>query len=231
MPNAFFVERVEEKRLIFDEIEAHHMKVVRVKPGDELVATDGKGTLYEFVLQELSKNYSVGRMLSKKVFHHDDRTIIVSVASMKWPRLRLILEKSTELGADRIEIFNCERTVARVDQRKVEKFRRIVKEAAKQSVNPFLPEVVIHEKLPRFNSDDLNIFLDFKKESISTLQEKIRGSNVVRIIVGPEGGFTKEEIREMQQDSISVSLGSRILRTETAVIASLSFVNFSIGRM
>lgn len=106
-----------------------------------------------------------------------------------------------------------------------------MKEAAKQSTNPFLPEVVIYKKLPRFNSGDLNIFLDFNKESISTLQERIRGSDVVRVIVGPEGGFAKEEIYEIRQNTISVSLGSRILRTETAVIASLSFINFSVGRM
>jgi len=228
LPNAFFVSP-EGDRVVLDFGEAKHLKVTRARSGDELTGIDGKGTIYRFVLEELGKSDASGRIISRKYMEQDGKKIIVAVAATKWPRLHILIEKATELGADRIEVFNSQRSVSRLDESKTAKLESVAKESAKQSVNPRIPEIAVLDRLS-FDASR-NLLLDFKGKQINELEKALACERELRLIIGPEGGFSQEEIKGMSGYCTSFSLGSRTLRVETSVIVMLGIMNYFLGRI
>ena len=228
MPNAFLV-LPEENRVILDSGETKHLRVTRAKPGDELKGIDGRGNVYRFVLEELGKSSASGTIIEREYVEKDGKSITVAVAATKWPRLHILIEKATELGVDRIELFNSLRSVSRVDESKLNKFNAVAREAAKQSVNPYIPEITVSQTLPLEGS--YNLLLEFGGRPLLEVEEKLACERKLRLIVGPEGGFAPEEIKDISTRCTPVSLGRRTLRVETSVIVVLGIINYRLGRM
>lgn len=231
MPNAFYVFEVQDDTVFLDPFESNHLKTVRIKQGDEITCIDGLGGIYRVVVDSLERKGSKGRILSREIVKRDKKNITVSVAATKWPRLRLVVEKATELGVNEIEIFESSRSIAKADKEKADRYKAVVREAAKQSINPFFPVVNIHKGLPHQDSSTLNILLDFAGERMFDFKDKIASTESIRLLIGPEGGFTQEEIVGYRDSGILVSLGRRVLRVETAVTVSLGLLNSIIERI
>ena len=231
MPNAFCALKIQGDEVFLGPSESQHLKVVRVQPGDKITCINGDGILYSVVMLSIDKNGSTGRIVSREIVQKDNKFVTVAVASTKWPRLRLVIEKATELGGDEIEVFESRRSIARVECGKSERYEAVVREAAKQSVNPFFPIVKVHRGLPDSNPGTLNLLLDFAGKRIFDFKERIDAAGRIRLLVGPEGGFTGEEVEAFRDSGIRVSLGKGVLRVETAVIVSLGLLNSIIERI
>ncbi|AKI97697.1 RsmE family RNA methyltransferase [Kosmotoga pacifica] len=234
MPHAFWIDSVENenKKVYLSPSEANHLKVMRVKLGEILTGLDGKGNIYRFQLETISKTGATGNLLSRKHEYHDGKSLIIFVASTKWPRIRLIIEKAVELGVDRIEIFNSRYSVAKILPNRLDKFYSVMREASKQCLNTYLPELCIIDSIDQIDhSNSLNLLLDFTGSPLQSLSDSIASSKNVRILVGPEGGFAENELKKLHQFCLPVSLGKRILRVETAVIVSASFASLQMGRL
>lgn len=231
MPNAFWVEHIEKGKVYLLPSEANHLKVLRAKVGELFTGLDGKGNIYRFQLENIGKSETTGKLLSVEHVNRNEQKLIVLVATTKWPRLRLIMEKAVELGIDRIELFNSKHSVARASKDKLDKFISVMREAAKQCLNPYLPEFQVIDSVDKIAlNNSTNFLLDFYGKPFQSFSNKIATSRSVRILIGPEGGFSKNELESFQRFSSVVSLGKRILRVETAVIVSASFVSLQMGR-
>jgi 16S rRNA (uracil1498-N3)-methyltransferase len=157
----------------------------------------------------------------------------------KGDKLDLILQKCTELGATEIIPFIAARSVARVPeariQERVERWRRIVLEAARQSNRFSVPEVFFAGDLAnvlQLAKHSVKLLL-WEEEQVGALRKTLAGFSSplsIAVIVGPEGGLTVEEVESAGRCGfIPVSLGKRILRTETAALVVLSILQFYWG--
>ncbi|HUK86626.1 MAG TPA: RsmE family RNA methyltransferase [Terriglobales bacterium] len=157
-------------------------------------------------------------------------TLLLSI--FRFERMEWAIEKLTELGAARLLPVIARRTDARLAQaaaKRVERWRKLAREAAEQSRQAVAPEVTAPVKLREAvnGQEGLRIFLDESEEQ-TTLKQALRGhtpGQPVALALGPEGGWTEEEVKLLvERGWKAASLGSRILRAETAAIAALAIV-------
>lgn len=155
----------------------------------------------------------------------------------KFDKLELIIQKCIELGVSELTPFMSSRTVVKWDEKKEEKkqrrFEEIAHAAAKQAKRGLVPKinpVVYFEDLKDNIADEYSIIAyEEDGRSLRSVLEEFTGDEI-NIIVGPEGGFSLEEVEEIcQVGAIKVNLGNRILRTETAAIALTAMVQYEIG--
>ena len=153
--------------------------------------------------------------------------------------MELILQKLTEVGVDEIILVSTKRSVVKVDDKKegkkIERWERIMYEAAKQSKRGNIPYLIFvfsfNESLEDMKINDMNI-CPYENERTVSIKSAIKDAdiNTIGIFVGPEGGFEEEEIENIQDiDSKVVSLGPRILRTETASVVASSIVLYELS--
>lgn len=157
----------------------------------------------------------------------------VAQAVPKGSRMELVIEKGTELGANRFLPFYSERSVARsVGAEKLERWRRLARSAAQQSGRTDVPEIApalaFDALLERFESYEAVFFaweLAARVPLYRQLLEALPNAGGVLVVVGPEGGFTHEEADAAQRRGATlISLGARILRTDTAAMALLAVI-------
>ena len=153
--------------------------------------------------------------------------------------MEMILQKLTEVGVDEIVLVQTKRSVSKVDDKKedkkLERWERIIYEAAKQSKRGKIPKLRgilnFKEALEDMKNNDLNI-APYENERTKSIKQVIKGVNIntMGIFVGPEGGFEESEIEAIEEiDGKSVSLGPRILRTETASLVASSIVLYELS--
>jgi len=147
-----------------------------------------------------------------------------------------VLQHGTEIGVARFVLFTGARSRADGDrlERKIERWRQIVRTAAEQSGRARLPEVVGLVTLARMLSDSQSIglrLLAYEAEQDATLRAALRGDrpSSVLLAVGPEGGFSPAEAREAEEAGLQpITLGPRILRTETAALTAVSQILYAL---
>jgi 16S rRNA (uracil1498-N3)-methyltransferase len=220
----------ERENVKLNKTETHHLRVARASIGERFLGLDGKGNLYTFELTSLNKEEATGKIVKRDKVEHDNKMVTMAIAATKWPALRIALEKATELGVDRIEIFHSDRSVARFDKRKIKKIEKVIIEASKQCINPFFPEFEINNSL-NDNTGSFDLILDPSGSQPKDVMESFSKNTSIRIIVGPEGGFNQTELDELGNSGRFMSLGKRILRVETSVIVSLAYVNLAFNRL
>ena len=202
--------------IVFDEREAHHMRVVRLKEGETVETTDGEGFSYTCVLTRLKKSEAVAKILKiEKKEEEPSEKLKVVVPIGRWERTRLLIEKCVELGADEILLYRFERSQHSVS---LEKSLLVVREAAKQCRRYLFPKVKMVENL---DFDEKAITLD-PDGSVNLLEMDVSGS--ITIVVGPEGGCSEREKELLKQRTILVNLGRKILRFETAAILTVGYI-------
>jgi 16S rRNA (uracil1498-N3)-methyltransferase len=207
----------EDKKYLFS--------VLRLAPGGMVFILDGKGKSFQGKI--IDKDYI--EILKEEEHKEDERfNLILCQALLKGEKMDLVIQKSTEIGVKKIIPFVSERCVLRKTN-KIERWRRIAKEASEQSGRISIPEimsVVVFDELIKSVDNGL-LFWEKEKNSLIEVLFKLNLSNPLFLIIGPEGGFSLDEIDKALNKGIKIaSLGKRILRAETAAIFSLSILSF-----
>jgi 16S rRNA (uracil1498-N3)-methyltransferase len=208
----------------------HCIKVLRMRSGDKLNLTDGKGNLYQGqLLGENIKSCPVMLLNVTPEYGKRPFSVHMAVAPTKnLARYEWFLEKATEIGVDEITPLLCEHS-ERVNIR-VDRLQKIILSAAKQSVKTYLP--VLHE--PAKFEDFIRLqhspsrFVAYVEEHQPHHLKIAYKSGDCTILIGPEGDFSKKEMESaIQQKFEPVSLGPSRLRTETAAIVACHIINIA----
>ncbi len=216
-------------QLYLDEEESRHcVKVLRIRNGEAIRITDGRGSFYDAVITDASQKRCVFAIREQIPEQPRDYHIHIAIAPTKNPdRLEWFVEKATELGVDRITFIRTEHS-ERVYLKK-ERLLRMAVSAMKQSLKPTLPDLSDLTDLPTLleKCDEQERFIAFVDES-NPLHLKdcaVKGKSYL-ILIGPEGDFSKGEL-EMATGKgfVKVSLGGSRLRTETAGMAACHILN------
>jgi len=222
----------------------HISKVLRLSKGDEIEICDGEAWEYIGNIQSISKDEVIAAIVQREPLRTEaELRVILYQGLPKGAKMELILQKTTEMGIAEIVPIITDRAVVQLKdtkdkEKKAERWYKITEEAAKQCKRGIIPEVHIpisfKEALKHSVQNNLNI-LAYEKESVKGLknllsQSKDKSIKRIGIWIGPEGGFTEEEISLALDNNVStVTLGPRILRTETAGFALLSMVMYELG--
>ncbi len=217
----------DDKKISIIGEEHHHLKnVMRKNIGDEILLTNGKGILADAKIIEFSKKEVLVEVLTVKEETISEPKIAVAFAHLKNKHDHLIIEKLTELGVKEFFPIITERTVRNPSKNTEEKFQKVAISAIKQCDNAFLPEIHKTQDLKELFSSIPDyqpiVALEIgKHQTISQIAEEFHKQFC--LIIGPEGGFSPNEIELFKQKEIpTFSLGNHILRAETAAIASVS---------
>lgn len=241
----FFVEKknvnLENNTCIIEGEDVKHIsKVLRCKIGEEIEVCDKDNTEYICEITNINKDIVELNILDKvDIKREADVRIRLYQGLPKGPKMEMILQKLTEVGVDEIILVQTKRSVAKVDEKKedkkIERWERIIYEAAKQSKRGIIPKLrgvlSFKEALEDMKNNDMNI-CPYENERTVSIKSAIKDAdiNTIGIFVGPEGGFEEEEIVNIQDiDSKVVSLGPRILRTETASVVASSIVLYELS--
>lgn len=230
----FFVQRLDIAKIELDEEESHHAAhVLRLRPGDEVSLFDGRGRAHRGQVVETSGErvtIEVGAALRS---NESPLRLSVAVAVPKGDTMSLVVQKLTELGVSRIRPLVAERsdaTRAAIDAR-VERWQRVAVEAAKQCGRSAIPELSpalsLEELLDSQSPDKLWIA---HPDAAPLTPERIGGDRPPALVVGPEGGWSPQELELTSGPSVErFGLGPRTLRVETAAIAAASLFQWLAG--
>ena len=225
--------------------EVRHIKtVLRLKPGDEIRVFDGEGFEYDASIQRLFTDrveIKIGRKFPGR--NESPVQIAVAQALLKEKKMDRLLPHLCELGVTRWIPFISERSVPKPGEKRLsartDRWNQIVKESCKQCQRSKLPEIVktltFEDLLAYGQSGDLKIvFYENESARLKSLmaQNSPATPRKILLILGPEGGFSDQEIENARAAGCLVAgLGSRILRAETAAIAACTLTQFLYGDM
>lgn len=219
---------------------ASHAKVLRLKAGEQVLICDGEGMEALCTVDSFDNGaYTLCVQERRKSSAEPAVPVSIYMALPKADKLEHVIQKATELGAYEIVSFPSERCVSRPDEKslrkKLERWQKIAQSAAEQSGRGRIPEVIVLDSftkaLERAVSADLSI-LFYENEHASTLHMALeQGSySSVSLLTGPEGGLEEREVMQARAMGMQIcTLGSRILRCETAPLCGLSAVMYSLG--
>ncbi|GAA4432886.1 RsmE family RNA methyltransferase [Bremerella cremea] len=216
----------------FDEAESQHLaKVMRANVGDMVVGFDGVGIEYQIELISVGKKKVIGTVRQQEeVSREAARQLTLAVALPKGDRQRWLIEKCVELGVARLIPLLTQRGVAQPVEKAIERLRRAVIEASKQCERNVLMEVAEGQTLEQVLASQPEVALMLHPSGDAIQPATIAAAGQVLGIIGPEGGFSEEEVAQAAAAGCQVvSLGPRILRVETAALAMASLVTIPPG--
>lgn len=232
----YFALNIDSHIVLSKEDEHHLLNVMRARIGEEIEVVFNQ-SVYLCSINSI-KPLEL-KIVKENPFDSEikgDITLLFSLA--KGDKIDFVVQKATELGVKKIALIKTKYCISKFDDKDVEKklirFNKIAKEAAMQSKRNIIPEVVgVYDiySLPSNLLKDINLVAyECDKGNTSSLYQIINNNinQSVSILIGPEGGLAKEEIEHLvnNNDFKRVSLGKRILRTETAAIYALSVIGF-----
>ncbi|HJV65330.1 MAG TPA: 16S rRNA (uracil(1498)-N(3))-methyltransferase [Geomonas sp.] len=224
------------------ELYRHMARVLRLKEGSEVGLTEEGGRRLRGVIEEVGAKSLTVRVTGEETAPEEEKGLRVTLyqGMPKGEKLDLILQKCTELGISEVVTFEGERSVVKLSGERsasrLGRYQKIVQEAARQSGRLSAPAVSIGgtlEQVVREADQTLKILLwedELKNGLRAVLESHSQAPESVAIVVGPEGGLSAREVeRAIQSGFTPVTLGRRILRTETAGLAILSILQFYWG--
>lgn len=238
----FFVtsEELQQDFLVLTGENADHAKVLRLKSGEEVLVCDGQGNECQCVISDVSPG-QISLVVKSRGQSQTEAAVEVSVymAFPKGDKLEHVIQKATELGASQIVAFPSARCVSRPDakslQKKLERWQKIAASAAEQSGRGKIPQVTVVESFTKAvqqaTQADLAI-LFYENERATTLKMALESGSYrsVSLLTGPEGGLEQREVEQAKTAGMHIcTLGSRILRCETAPLCALSAVMYASG--
>lgn len=241
----FFVnsEQVARRQVALKGSELKHLRTVRrLRAGDEIELFDGQGKRYSARIAKENTNEAVVEITGVYPETSSSLNLVLGQALPKARKMDNIVQKATELGVSTVIPFSCARTVPRYDEKRssvrVKRWQKIAREAAKQCGRTTVPDI---RRIVSFR-ELLKLYPDFGLKFIPWEEERRRGlkallkrshkKNKIFMVIGPEGGFTAEEISQAKSSGfVPVSLGKRILRTETVALTLLSIIQFELGNL
>lgn len=227
----------ENNAVITGEDAAHIARVLRMRPGDEIHIADGQNNEYRARLVEVDKQSVRTELLGRcattaEPMHH----FTLYQGLPKSGKMEVIIQKCVELGVSHITPVLTERSVVRPDgdfEKKRLRYQRIAYEAAKQSGRAVIPQVTGLISLAEINYAAHGMLLHaYEEEHGVSLRQALRKSippKDIALFIGPEGGFEEDEAALLARSgAVAVSLGPRILRTETAGMAMLAMLIYEL---
>ena len=221
--------------------DAEHVRVLRLRPGEDIVICDGEGTDYKCRLVSADKEQAEAEVLEVIPCPAEPTVKTTLLCGLpKGDRVDYIIQKGVEAGAYEILFFNCERCIARPEnpEKKLERWQRIAEEAAKQSGRGIIPQVAwageFTQALDVSVKKDLGLFMyeTGERETLNAVLEENKSIASAAIITGPEGGFEAYEAKLARVCGLHVcSMGERILRCETAPIVALTALMYATGNL
>ena len=246
MPKFFTArENIGDTEIIIDSEDAKHIKkVLRLSEGDEITVCDGRGIDYTAVIRELETNRILCDIKDSHVCDTEPKVRVTLYQGLpKAAKMDYIIQKTTELGITKIVPAKLSRCVVKLEntaaeKKKTERWQKISYEAAKQSGRGVVPEVsmpmIFDEIIGELKEYDL-VFVPYECEQENRLKTVIESAGEVKnvaFIIGPEGGFDITEIDRLKAVGIkTITLGRRILRTETAGEAVLAMLMYGLNEI
>ena len=219
---------------------AQHAKVLRLKAGEEVLVCDGEGRECRCEVADVAPGEIELRVLECRASMTEPAVkASIYMAFPKADKLEHVIQKATELGAYEIVAFPSGRCISKPDdkslKKKLERWQKIAASAAEQSGRGRIPQVIA---LPSFASaleraakaDKALMF--YENEHATTLKMALESGSYesISLLTGPEGGLEEKEVAQAREAGLQVcTLGSRILRCETAPLCALSAVMYAAG--
>lgn len=241
----FFIEKdqIDKDTITIIGSDVKHIKdVLRLRISDKVeVSCDGMN--YHCVIDEILKDKV---SLSINVMEEGKNESKVEIALFqglsKGNKMDLIFQKGTEVGIKEFYPVATYRSVVKIndikkEQTKVVRWNAIVEEASKQSKRDYIPQVkniINFDQMIELLKAEVNIIVPYEDEVVTTIKEGISNikSGKVNIIIGPEGGFEPDEIQRLKEIGAQVvTLGPRILRTETAGLVAATIILYEVGNL
>ena len=219
----------------------HIAKVMRMEAGDRVIAVDDSQAYIAEITQIMTDGATVKKIEGSIPSNEMQVKVTIACGLPKGDKLDLIVQKGTELGVSSIIPFEAERSIVKWDlkkgDKKVERLRKIAKEAAEQCHRTIIPDILapmsFKQLLQESRNYDICFFADEEDAKgtdpnrIADRLKNVYHKQTVFVVFGPEGGLSRKEAEIMTSAGfLSVSLGPRILRTETAPLYFLSAMSY-----
>ena len=242
----FFVDpqQISGNRVQFTpDIDHQLRRVLRLQDGDEVLVLDNQGGIYEVKLVLSAEGQVYGEIQQRgRADTEPSHALTLFIGLTQREKFEWILQKGTEIGVTRFVPFISERSLVQKSakaEKKGQRWQAILREAAEQSHRgrvPVLEDVLSYAEALKLAVDEHDICLiPWEEEQHLSLREsmaKAASIQSVALMIGPEGGFSAREVQAaVASGFISVTLGKRILRMETAAIAAAAMVLFALGDM
>jgi 16S rRNA (uracil1498-N3)-methyltransferase len=219
-----------------DEKARYLSTVLRCRRGDPLTVKDNRGSTFAAKIVGIAGKEVAIEILERQELHTESPLRITLLQGiLKGEKMDFVIQKTAELGVREILPVATERSQVR-ETRKLARWRKIAEEAARQSGRDTIP--LIHEPTGFSSLFDGTmphpgngiVFWEKGGEDLRTALNAFRGTRRISLFTGPEGGFSEEEIRRASERGlVAATLGKRILRAETAAVAAVSIVQFTLG--
>ena len=223
--------------------EAHHIaNVLRLKEGATVGLFDGFGYKAIGTILDITNDRVLVELNNDRVANTEPPVEVTLYQALpKKDKFELVIQKATELGVAKIVPIITKRTIVHVDseksKKKVERWNKIAQEACKQSGRAYVPQIsepISFKTIFCEIKAELNL-MPYEAETEKSLKQVLKSFKVsipkgIGIFIGPEGGWDKEEVEmAVNKGIIPVTLGPRILRTETASLAVLTLILYELG--
>lgn len=225
---------------------SHLSKVLRLTVGDPLAIFDGKGHEYQGKIKALTKDEAVVQVTESLPVSTESSLEVWLVQGIpKGEKMELVIQKATELGVRGIIPLKTERCVVKLagakEEERRKRWQKVAIEAAKQCGRALVPEVLSPCSIGSFLASipkERYLFVPWEEGGLSIKavlseekpQQAQTSSRPVFLVIGPEGGLAASEVNDLKKNGgIPLTLGPRILRTETAGLAAIAVVMFAWG--
>ena len=227
--------------IVMDKFAAHHaLKVMRLKNNDQLILFNGDGLDYTGNVIGIDKRQVEVSIKSKKNIENESNIrVILLQALTSNEKMDMIIQKTTELGITEIQPILCERSIVKIKNEKIEKklshWRQVSIAACEQCGRAKIPTIHKPESLTKYleklTESDKDNKIILSPEATKSLNNFIPNMKQdIKVLIGPEGDFTKQELDFSIQKGFSpIKIGPRILRTETAPMCILSILQYKYG--
>jgi 16S rRNA (uracil1498-N3)-methyltransferase len=246
---------VTDNRLSITDEKAHYLlSVLRCRKGDHLIVFDGSGNCFRTSIIKAHRREVIAEIIEQFFCDHESHLHIILIQGiLKGEKMDMIIQKTTELGVNEIVPAVTERSQLR-DTRRVKRWRKTAEEASRQSGRSVVPVVhepvelkkvltsyasqstpqgfIFYEEEGMKLSEAVKVFPTKGSKNPSPLVGEGKGEGELLILIGPEGGFSREEVTFAKEKGFLVtSLGKRILKAETAAISAVTLVQYLFGDM
>lgn len=211
----------------------HIKTVMRMTDGDNIEVVYNQN-VYLCCIESVNNNFRIRALKEQKITKKFTPKINLIIPFLKEFKLDLILQKSTEMGVDKITLIPMERSIIKVDDtklgKKIDRWTRIMKEASEQSMRTTIPELEVLKSMSEITKmDGLKLVCSTNEieNNIKKVFAKYKTCDKMNIVVGPEGGISpKEEDYLTDNGFIKVTLGNQIMRVETVPLFLMSVINY-----
>lgn len=241
----FFVktEQINENKITIIGEDVNHIKnVLRKKIGDKLeVCNQETGTTFECEIAEINEAEIKNHIISENKMTNSKILVDIFQGLPKAEKMELIIQKSVELGVNAIIPVKMQRCVVKLDMKsenkKIERWQKISESAAKQSGRNSIPQIhkiIKIEEISKLKNEYDIIIICYENEKENNIKKEIQKLKQnkkqeirIAIVIGPEGGLEENEVKYLQKEGAKiVTLGNRILRTETVALNILSIIMY-----